>query len=58
MLLILKEHNLDIDADQVKKYDFVISAAKSEIKFEGIRSWLGRHLVNKRSTSSDVSELK
>jgi death-on-curing protein len=45
MVLILKEDNLDIDTNQNIKYDFVIRAAKGEIKFNEIRSWLKKNIV-------------
>ena len=45
MMLMLKEHNLDIQTDQNVKYDFVIRAAKGEIKFNEIRSWLEKNIV-------------
>ncbi|HMG92661.1 MAG TPA: type II toxin-antitoxin system death-on-curing family toxin [Chryseolinea sp.] len=44
MRLILLGSNLDIYADQKEKYEFVMSAAKSEIKFDKIREWLTKHL--------------
>lgn len=44
MRLILLENNLDIDASQNEKYEFVISAAKGEIKFDAIRDWLINHM--------------
>ena len=47
--LVLMEHHMDINAGQNEKYDFVISAAKSEVKFEGIRKWIADHLVGSKS---------
>jgi len=44
MRLILLGSNLDIYADQKEKYEFIMSAAKSEIKFDKIREWLTKHL--------------
>jgi len=44
MRLILLEHKLNIYADQNEKYEFVISAAKGEIKFDSIREWLTSHM--------------
>ena len=44
MRLILRENNLDIFADQNEKYDFVLSAAKGEIKYDQIREWLTNHI--------------
>ena len=44
MRLILLENSLDIYANKNEKYEFVISAAKGEIKFDGIREWLVNHI--------------
>jgi len=44
MRLILLENNLDIHAEQDERYEFVISAAKGEIKFDKIREWLTNHM--------------
>ena len=44
MRLILLENNLDIHAEHDEKYEFVISAAKGEIKFDKIREWLTNHM--------------
>jgi death-on-curing protein len=44
MRLILLESNLDVDADQNENYEFVMSAAKGEIKFDTIREWLTKHV--------------
>jgi death-on-curing protein len=44
MRLILQQNNLNIYADQDEKYDFVISSAKGEIKFNQIRDWLTNHV--------------
>ena len=44
MRLILRENKLDIYADQAEKYEFVLSAAKGEIKFDSIRHWLTNHI--------------
>lgn len=44
MRLILLENDLKIYADQNEKYEFVISAAKGEIKFDEIREWLTNHM--------------
>lgn len=44
MRLILRENNLNVHADNNEKYDFVISAAKGEIKFDQIRKWMRNHL--------------
>ena len=44
MRLILRENKLDIYADQTEKYEFVLRAAKGEIKFDSIRDWLTSHI--------------
>jgi len=44
MRLILREGNMDIHADSNEKYDFVLKAAKGEIKFDQIREWLTNHV--------------
>lgn len=40
MRLLLLQAGLDIAASQIEKYDFVISVAKGEAKFEQIVTWL------------------
>lgn len=44
MRLILLENGLDIFADQNEKYDFVMGAAKGELKYDQIKAWLVNHL--------------
>jgi death on curing protein len=44
MRLILRQYNLDILANQNEKYDFVMSAAKGEIKYDKIKEWLTNHI--------------
>jgi death-on-curing protein len=44
MRLILKRNQLDIEVDQDTKYDFVIKAAKGELTFEKIKSWVRNNL--------------
>ena len=44
MRLILRQYDFDIFADQNEKYEFVVSAAKGEIKFDRIREWLTNHI--------------
>ena len=44
MRLILKRNQLDIDIDQDVKYDFVIKAAKGELKFDKIKTWIRNNL--------------
>ena len=43
MRLTLLESKLDIVAEENTKYDFVISAAKEELKFDKIRDWIVHH---------------
>lgn len=58
MRLILKENNLDINGGQHEKYDFVVSAAKGDLRFEGIRSWLEKYFVdNNPFNPDDISQL-
>lgn len=45
MRLILNENKFDIQASQELKYEFVIRAAKSDLKFDGIRDWLVKHCI-------------
>lgn len=42
--LLLRANNLDIKAHQDEKYEFVISAARGEIRFEQIKEWLTSHI--------------
>ena len=44
MRLVLLENGLSIQAEENEKYEFVIRAAKGEIKFEEIREWLTIHV--------------
>ena len=44
MRLILFEYGLDIKADENKKYNFVIAAAKGEMKFGQIKKWIEDNL--------------
>jgi death-on-curing protein len=44
MRLLLLESNLDIYATQNEKYEFVMRAAKAEIKFDQIREWLTKYV--------------
>jgi death-on-curing protein len=43
MRLLLLEAGLDIKATEDKKYEFVISIAKGELKFSGICDWIIRN---------------
>jgi death-on-curing protein len=40
MRLLLLEHKLDLATVEDAKYDFVITAAKGELSFEQIKSWI------------------
>lgn len=44
MRLILKRNQLDIEVDQDIKYDFVIKAAKGELTFDKIKTWIRNNL--------------
>ena len=44
MRLILKRNQLDIEVDQEVKYDFVIRAAKGELTFDKIKTWIRNNL--------------
>ena len=44
MRLILRQYNLNILVNQNEKYDFVMSAAKGEIKYDQIKEWLTNHI--------------
>src|SRR5436190_4409370 len=48
--LTLQEYDLDIVADEERKYQFVMSAAKGEIKFDLIKAWIRENV--KRSGRS------
>jgi death-on-curing protein len=50
MRLILLENELDIDADQIEKYEIVISASKGEYRFDEIKTWLESKVVNKNGS--------
>lgn len=45
MRLTLMSFNNDIKATQAEKYDFVINAARGEIRYDQIRAWISNHLV-------------
>ena len=44
MRLILSENGLSLHADDNEKYEFVLRAAKGEIKFDQIREWLTKYV--------------
>jgi death-on-curing protein len=43
MRITLLENKQDIVADENVKYDFVMAAAKGELRFDKIREWITRH---------------
>lgn len=45
MRLILMHYNRDIVVSEELKYQFVISVASSELKFDGIVSWLKENVI-------------
>jgi hypothetical protein len=44
MRLMLKSNQLDIYVDPNEKYDFVIKAAKGELRFDKIKTWIRNNL--------------
>ena len=44
MRLTLLESNLNLQANQNERYDFVLKAAKGEMKFDQIREWLTKYV--------------
>jgi death on curing protein len=46
MRLLLLQNGQDITASEEEKYDFVISIAAGEVKFDQIVNWLNAHLKN------------
>jgi death-on-curing protein len=44
MRLLLMENGLDIKADQITKYDFVIRIASGEISHQQIVEWINNHI--------------
>lgn len=47
MRLLLLQYNLDINANQDEKYDFVIKAAKGELNYESIKNWIFSRILQK-----------
>jgi death on curing protein len=47
MRLVLLQYNLDINANQDEKYDFVIKAAKGELNYESIKNWIFSRILQK-----------
>ena len=43
MRLILRENKIDINVRQNEKYEFVIKAAKGELRFADIKDWLEKN---------------
>jgi hypothetical protein len=44
---VLLQYNLDINANQDEKYDFVIKAARGELNFESIKVWIFSRILQK-----------
>jgi len=44
MRLVLMQANLDIEATQEEKYEFVMKIARGELGFEAIRDWIQQNL--------------
>jgi len=44
MRLTLMEANITLHADQNERFDFVLKAAKGELKFDQIKRWLTNHV--------------
>ncbi|NJM93926.1 MAG: type II toxin-antitoxin system death-on-curing family toxin, partial [Cytophagales bacterium] len=44
MRLILKRYQLDIEVDQDVKFEFVMKAAKGELAFDKIKTWISNNL--------------
>jgi death-on-curing protein len=49
MRIALLESRQDIVADENVKYDFVIAAAKGELRFDKIREWISRYSFPKNT---------
>jgi prophage maintenance system killer protein len=43
---LLLDNNIDLEANEDEKYDFVISIADGRISFDIIHSWLIEHVKN------------
>ena len=47
MRLVLLQYDLDIDASQEDKYDFVIETAKGNLDFNQIKDWIDKRVIMK-----------
>lgn len=45
MRRLLLMNNLNINASQEEKYDFVIGIAEGTLNYDDIKNWINRHLV-------------
>ena len=45
MRIMLMKFNLDINATQEEKYEFVIAASKGEYRFEEIKMWINSKII-------------
>ncbi|HET8810423.1 MAG TPA: Fic family protein [Flavobacteriaceae bacterium] len=48
MRFVLLKDNLDIEASQVDKYNFIIAISKGEMTFEMIKNWLVENVTQKK----------
>ena len=48
MRLILIEYDLDIEANEESKYEFVMKIASGQLGYEGIKVWIHENLMNKK----------
>jgi death-on-curing protein len=51
MRLLLLQNGYDVKASQQEKYDFVISIASGQLKFEDIVNWLENNTVRSKSNN-------
>jgi len=47
MRLILLENQVDIQASEDEKYEFVLKIAEGRLNFEEIKSWIEKRLIKK-----------
>ncbi|MGK7895764.1 MAG: type II toxin-antitoxin system death-on-curing family toxin [Xenococcus sp. (in: cyanobacteria)] len=45
MRLTLMQYEMDIDANQKEKYDFIINIVEGKIKFDQIKEWLEKNMA-------------
>jgi len=46
MRLTLLQNGIDINADQVEKYEFVIDLSKGKLDFLQIKDWISKRIIN------------